>query len=126
MIKAAVIGAVGTLIVLVLKKDTPEMALLLTITIGLFVMGLALSISSELLDVVRLAVNASGLSSAIFTPVIKCVGIGIVARIAADICRDGGQASIASSVELAGAVCALCAALPLIRTLLETISSGFS
>lgn len=119
--KAAVIGAVGALIVLLLKRRSPELALLLTMSIGLFVMTLALGAASELMDVVSLAARTSGLSGAILTPVLKCVGIGILARAGADICRDAGQGSIASSVELAGAVCALYAALPLVRTLLQTI-----
>jgi hypothetical protein len=37
-------------------------------------------------------------------------------------CKDGGQNAIASAVELCGTACAMVAALPLIRSLLQMIS----
>ena len=55
-------------------------------------------------------------------PVLKCVGIGVVTRLSADICRDAGQSAASSAVELCGAACALVTAMPLIRTLLQMIS----
>ncbi|MCL2343104.1 MAG: stage III sporulation AC/AD family protein [Firmicutes bacterium] len=121
LIKAAVIGFAGTVLALLLKKNSPELALLLTLTVGFLVLGLALDLFSSFREVVDQAAQMTGLSSAILLPVLKCVGIGIVAKLSSDLCRDGGQSSIATSVELAGSFCALYVALPLIKTVLQMI-----
>ena len=63
----------------------------------------------------------SGLSPALFTPVVKCVGIGIVCALGSEACRDAGSSQLASAVELAGAAAALVCALPLISALLDTV-----
>lgn len=119
--KAAIIGIAGALVSLLLRKTNPELSLLLTLSVGVVIVAVALELAGNVLDVVELAAEMSGLSSAVLTPVLKCVGIGIVSKLASDVCRDAGQGSIASSVELAGSICALYAALPLIRTLLQMI-----
>ena len=123
VIKAAVVGAAGTILTLLLKKNSPELALLLTFAVGLVVLALALNMFSGLREVIDLAADLTGLSPAVLLPVLKCVGIGILSKLASDLCRDGGQSSIATSVELAGAVCAMYAALPLMKTLLQMIGS---
>ena len=63
----------------------------------------------------------TGLSSALFSPLLKCVGIGLTCRVAADLCRDGGQSAMAGAVELIGAVGALYVSLPLMGTLLDML-----
>ena len=62
------------------------------------------------------------LSPGVVTPVIKCVGIGVVTRLAAELCRDAGQGASAAAVEVCGAACAMVTVLPLIRALLKLIT----
>ena len=69
----------------------------------------------------------SGLTSfyraSLFLPcVISTVAIALVARTTADLCRDAGESALAAAVETAGTVCALAAALPLLRTVMELLT----
>ncbi|MGI5935465.1 MAG: SpoIIIAC/SpoIIIAD family protein [Oscillospiraceae bacterium] len=121
LIKAAVIGTAGALLSLLIKKNNPEMSLMLAMAVGVMVIGMALELVTGVMEVIDLATETSGLSPAVLKPVLKGVGIGVITRLAADLCRDAGQSSIASSVELVGAVCALYVSLPLIKTLLIMI-----
>jgi len=122
--KAAVLGIAAVLIALLLKKSNPEMALLLTTGAVIAVLVMTAELAGIIAETLRGAMELSGLSPAIFSPVFKCVGIGIITRIAADICKDAGQSSVASSVELAGTAAALCVSIPLLKTLLKMIG-GF-
>lgn len=54
---------------------------------------------------------------------LKAVGIGITTQITSDICRDCGEAGVASKVELAGKVALLMISLPLMRDILELSTS---
>ena len=119
LIKAAALALAGALMAMVLKKDVPELALALGIAVTLAAAGLAAGLISQLEEVATMAREQTGLSPAVVTPVLKCVGIGVITRLAADLCRDAGQSAPASAVELAGAACALGAALPLVRALLD-------
>jgi len=121
LIKTVVLGLVGAVLCLVVKKANPEIALLLALGVALVLTAYGLGIVESVTEFIRLIGSASGLSAAILSPVLKTVGIGILTRLASDICKDAGQAAIASSVELAGTASALYVALPLFRTVFEMI-----
>ena len=121
LIKAAALALAGAVIALLLKKNAPELALALSMAVCLMAAGLAMELAARLREVVDLAREQTGLSPAIVGPVLKCVGIGVVTRLAADLCKDAGQGASASAVELAGAACAMAAVLPLIRALLQMV-----
>ena len=121
LLKAAVTGIAGAVIALLLKRSAPELGLTLSVAVSVLCALLALELVSGLGDILALVREESGLSPAVTGPVLKCVGVGIVTRIAADICKDAGQSAAGSAVELCGAACALVTALPLIRSLLETV-----
>ena len=121
LMKAAALGLTGAVAALLIKRDAPELGLALSMAICLAGAGIALEMFSPLREVVDIAREQTGLSPAVVGPVLKCVGIGVVTRLAADLCKDGGQGAIASAVELCGAACAMGAALPLVRSLLQMI-----
>ena len=122
MMKAAALGLMGAVTALLLKKNAPEMGLALSIAVTLAAAGLAVELFTQLKEIVVLARDETGLSPAVVGPVLKCVGVGVVTRLAADLCKDAGQGAIASAVEICGAACAMGVSLPLIRALLQMIN----
>ena len=121
VIKAAVLAIVTGLIALLIQKSNPEIALLLAIAAVVSLLVMSVELISKVKDTLLAAVDISGISPAIIAPVLKCVGIGITSRIAADICKDAGQSSIASAVELVGTASALYISMPLMRSLIQMI-----
>ena len=102
---------VGAILALVLKKASPEQALLLVLcaaAAGLALLGDGLG-------------ERSGVSAELFIPLYKTVGIGLVVKVGGDLCRDAGGSALASVVETAGAVCALLTAMPMLRAVLEML-----
>ena len=121
IIKAVVIGVAGAVLTLIIKRTNPELSTVLTLTVCAVIVGMAMKVFSSVSEVLDLVEIDSGFSSAYMAPVIKCVGIGITARLGSDLCKDSGQEAVASSVEICGAICALYVSLPLIKTLLRMI-----
>ena len=119
--KIAAAAVFCTLAALTVKKTNGEMALLLECTACVWALLALMKLLSPMLDTIAAMKKLAGLSDAVVSPVLKCTAIGIVSRIAGDICRDGGQAAMCSAVETAGAVCAMCAAMPLVSMLLATL-----
>lgn len=115
---AAVVGAVCAAVV---KKQAPDMALVVT----LCAVALILSAAASVLEPVRELMDAlgeqAGLSAAVLAPVVKTVGIALLTRVCAELCRDANESGIAAAVEIAGGGCALLVCLPLFHAVLELI-----
>lgn len=99
----------------VLRKQTPELALLLVVCAGIWMVSrVAVGLSAALALLDELA-QLSGLSEELLEPVVKTVALSILTRLTAEICRAAGEGGVAAFVETAGTVLALVAALPLVR-----------
>jgi len=123
LIRVAAAAVMGSVIGLVLKKNSPDMSLLLTISIAAFALFLTLEVIAGLIGFIRSLSDTAGISPAVLGIVLRAVGISIITKLTSDICRDAGQASLASGVEFAGAVTAVYIALPLFKTVFDMINS---
>ncbi|NLL39736.1 MAG: hypothetical protein GX254_09165 [Clostridiales bacterium] len=123
LIKAAAIGIVASIIGLVVKKNSPEMALILTVSAGIIIIGLAVTMFSGLKNFIEDLADTAGISQAIILPVIKTIGIAIAGRIASDICSDAGYSSSASAIELVAAVSAIYVSMPLMKMVIQMLQS---
>ena len=112
---------VGALLALVLKKGSPELALLLALAAVAAVLLTLAGAMGELLDFLREIGDASGLSEDLFIPLYKTAGIALVVKVGGSLCRDAGESALASAVETAGTVCALLVSLPLLRAVLALL-----
>lgn len=121
VIKAAAIAIISALCILLIKKSNQEIALASALAAAAVICFASVWLLESVLELVRYAISQTGLSSALFLPILKCVGIAIVVKVTTALCKDAGQSGIASAVEMLGSAAALFTALPLISSLLETI-----
>ena len=120
VIRAAAAAVIGSILALLLRKYTPELSLTVTILAGVIIVWLAAA-ASRISDLLREIAEKGGIDAVYLSPVLKCIGIGMITHLAAQVCRDAQQGSIASAVELCGTLCALYISLPLIRSLLAIV-----
>lgn len=120
-VQAAALCVVGALLALVLKKGTPELALLLTLGAAVAVLLTLAGAVEELTAFLEELTERSGVSQELFVPLYKTVGIALVVKVGGSLCRDAGESALGSVVETAGAVCALLVALPLLRAVLSLL-----
>ena len=99
------------------------MLLCLLLAVGAaVVVALALAgVVKELLAFLGELGSASGVSADLFVPLYKTIGIALVVQVGGKLCRDAGESALASVVETAGTLCALLAALPLLRAVLDML-----
>lgn len=119
--QAAAMAVTAAVLGLVLRKTVPELAFALALGAAGAVLAMTARLGPSVRGIVTMAEEITGLSASVVQPVIKCVGIGVIARLGADLCADAGQSAAASAVEICGAVCALAAALPLVESFLTMI-----
>ena len=112
---------VGAILALVLKKSSPEQSVLLVLCACIAGLALLMDELRELVAFLLELGEQSGVPEELFSPLYKTVGIGLVVKVGGELCRDAGGAALASVVETAGAVCALLAAMPLLRAVLALL-----
>lgn len=122
--KIAGIAAAGSALALALKKDNPVFSFALSLALTGSLLLMALSVIEGVISAVSETVQRSGVSSAVFTAVLKSLGISVVTRFASQICSDAGQGAAASAIQLCGAACIIWSAFPLIESVLDMIG-GF-
>lgn len=104
-----------------LRRDSPELGLLLATAAALLGGALLLDAAYGLAAIGDELVTLTGLSPALFTPLLKVTAIALIVRIGGALCADAGQSALARVMDAAGAVCALGCALPLVRAVVELI-----
>ena len=121
IIQITALCVVGAVLALVVKKGSPEAALLLTLAAAVTVLLFLGGAVEELMAFLDELAQGSGVSQSLFVPLYKTVGIALVVKVVSGLCRDAGESALASVVETAGAVCALAAATPLMQMVLARI-----
>ena len=121
LIKTAAAAIAASLVSQLLKRSNPELSLPLSLAVCAGGIMLCAGMLRPLLEIIQRAGKMGELSSVYLYPVMKAVGIGICSKLASDICRDSGQGALAGCVEMAGAVCALYTALPLMDSFLDML-----
>lgn len=121
IVKVIIIGIISSILCLVIGKGAPELALCLAICTTVVLAIYAVGVLSGVIDFIEEIVEAAGLNWAIVSPILKVAGIGILTKLAGDVCSDSGQSAVASAVELAGTGAAIYVALPLMRVVFAMI-----
>ena len=115
MVRIAAVAVTAAVLGAVLKKSVPEFALLLALAAGLWMMALTANALSGALETLRELTGLTGVEEELLRPVVKTVGISLVSRLTAEVCRSVGESGVAAFVEIAGSVLALGVSLPMIR-----------
>ena len=115
MVKLAAAGVTAVVLSGVLKKSAPELAVLLTLAAGVWMLAVVADGLGAVVELMKELAGQAGASEELLEPVVKTVALSILTRLTAEICRSAGESGVAAFVETAGTVLALMAALPLVR-----------
>lgn len=116
------LAVVGAVVVLVIRQERPELAFQISLVAGLLIFAaVAWKLVEVLQTLERLALRAD-LNMVFLGTLLRIIGIAYIAEFGTQVCRDAGEGALASKVELAGKVMILVMAVPIITTILETVS----
>ncbi len=116
------LGLVSAIIALVLKQYKPEYGVFVSLMVGLVLFGILITQVMPVLQRMQDIASDANVPIEGVQVLLKALGICFVIQIAADSCRDAGEAAIASKVEFGGKVLILLSALPLFEKILGYIS----
>ena len=122
MVKIAASAVAAALCAVVVKKNVAELGMVLALCAGAIILSCSLGALEGVKELMDTLADTAGLSPAVLAPVVKTVGIAVLTRVSAELCRDAKEGGIAAFVETAGAAAALLVSLPLLKTVLSMVT----
>lgn len=121
MVQVVGIGMTAVLLILVVRRSHPELAVQITIVVAGIVFFLVLDKLRMIIELFTEMAKRAGIGEMYLIILLKIIGISYLVEFGAQVCRDAGESAIASKVELAGKVMILVMAVPIIAFALDTI-----
>jgi len=115
------LGLVAVVLAVVLRHNKPEMAMFLSISVGVIIFLVMLGKISSILEVLKDLSARANLSMVYLGTILKIVGIAYIADFGAQICRDAGEGAVASKIEFASKILVLVLAVPIIVAVLNSL-----
>ena len=116
------VGLATAITALIVKQVKPEIALIVGAAGGVIMLLMLVDSVTSILSVFSSLIQKSGLSTGIFSAVLKIIGIGYITDFSANLCVDAGSSSIANKILLAGKILILVSAIPIITNLIDIIA----
>ena len=122
-VKIGGIALTGLSALLILRAYKPEWAVFLRMAVTVVSLGLVLSLAGTVMaSVTDLTAATGALDGESWTILLKALGLAFLTETAASVCRDSGEAGLATWVETAGKLEILLLSFPLIRTVMDTVA----
>ena len=121
LVKIAGLCLAAAVLASLLLRDAPELGLLLAAAAAAAGGAVLLGAAEEVAALGGKLVDLTGLSPALFQPLLKVVAVALVSRVGSALCLDAGQTALARVLDAAGALCALGCAAPLLRAVTELL-----
>lgn len=125
VLKICGIAVLGLVAVVLLRGMRAEYATFAGIITGILLLFAVLAEFSSVMNLVEEMTEKTGFSL-YFEVILKAMGLGMLAEVTADICRDNGATAIASKVEFGGKMAILSLSLPILRKLIDLIAEFLS
>ena len=123
-LKIGGIALTGLSALLILRSYKPEWAVFLRMAVTVVSLGLVLSLAGTVMSYVTELTSATGaLEGESWGILLKALGLAFLTETAASVCRDSGEAGLATWVETAGKLEILLLSFPLIRTVMDTVAA---
>lgn len=115
------IGIVSSILALTLKKYSPQISILISITAGVIIFMMAIPQLKIVLDMFHSISQNVDINKIYISIVLKIIAIAYIAEFGVQICKDAGENSIASKIEFVGKVLIMVVSAPILVALMELV-----
>lgn len=122
IMKIVIIGIVATILAVMLREQKPEIAIQVSIVTGLIIFIFVVTKLSSVISVLKHFADKANVDVLYFTTIFKVIAIAYITEFGAQVCRDAGEGTIASKIEMAGKVLIMLLAIPIFAALLDIIT----
>lgn len=121
IIQIVAVSIIAAILAVVIRQYRPEIALQISVVTGLLIFLMVIFKLASVLDELRSFTGRLNIDTVYISTIFRIIGIAYIAEFGAQVCKDAGENSIASKIELAGKVIILVLAVPILMALMELI-----
>lgn len=115
------VGIVATLLTLIMKKQSPEFGLYISLATGVIIFFMIIGQLEDVIQVMESLADKVKLNLSYMKIVFKIIGIAYISEFGAQLCKDAGQGALAMKLEFSGKLLMLVVSLPILTTLINLI-----
>lgn len=120
------VGFITAISALIVKQIKPEVSIVIGMAGGVVMLIMLIDAFSSIVSSFGSMITKSGLTSGIFSTVLKIIGVGYITEFSANLCADAGSSSIADKILLGGKIIIMLIAIPIVNSIIEIISGLLS
>lgn len=121
IVKIVGMGLVATVMVVLLRQEKPEIAVQMSIVIGVIIFLMMLDKIAAVIDILKDLSRRANIEMVYMSTILKIIGISYIAEFGSQICKDAGSSATASKIELAAKVMIMVLSLPILIAVLDLI-----
>lgn len=121
IIKIVGIALIALVIIIMLKQYRPEYAIFISILTGILILILVMDRLTGIINLIQSIEDKFSINTQFIALLIKINGIAFLSEFAVSICKDSGEAAIASKIEIGSKIIIISMSIPIISSLLEII-----
>jgi stage III sporulation protein AD len=121
VLKVVGVGVAAAILLSLLRRERPEMAVILSLGAGLALLIYVLPSIGQVTTLLGALSTRAHVRLLYFDNVLRIIGIAYLAEFGAHVARDAGETAIAAKVELAAKVLILVLALPIVSAILDLV-----
>lgn len=121
IIKIIGIALIALIIIIMLKQYRPEYAIFISVLTGVLILFLVMDRLTGIINLIESIQSKFSINTQFIALLIKITGIAFLSEFAVSICKDSGEAAIASKIELGSKIIIISMSIPIISSLLEII-----
>ncbi len=115
------IALIALIIIIMLKQYRPEYAIFISLLTGVLILFLVMDRLTGIINLIQSIKDKFSINTQFIALLIKITGIAFLSEFAVSICKDSGEAAIASKIELGSKIIIISMSIPIISSLLEII-----
>ena len=112
---------VTTILVVLIREDRPEIALQMSIVVGVIIFLRMIDQILIVVELLRDLSQKSNINYSYISTVFKIIGIAYIAEFGSQICKDAGSSSIATKIEFAAKIFIIVLSIPILITVMDLI-----
>ena len=117
------VGIIALIIIVIIKQYKPEFAIYVSLISGIIIIFLVFNKLAGILNLLTVLSKKTGMNATYLSIILKITGIATLTEFGVSICKDAGEAAIASKIEFGGKIIIMSISIPIISALLEVITT---
>ncbi|MBR2744357.1 MAG: stage III sporulation AC/AD family protein [Clostridia bacterium] len=115
------VGLIALVIVIILRQNKPEFVIYAELMAGIIILTMSFDKIAIIIDLIQSFSSKLAISNRFVMILLKITGIAILTEFAVSICKDAGESSIASKIEIGSKVMIVTTSIPIVSSLLEVV-----